>query len=91
MRSGSGPPACSSTRSHRRPRVRRAWGGDVHATYGVIAVSVMGVSRIVLGTDYPFDIGQENPVDLVEAVAGLTDEQAAQIKGGNAIERLGLR
>jgi aminocarboxymuconate-semialdehyde decarboxylase len=54
-------------------------------------VSVMGASRIVLGTDYPFDMGQENPVDLVEAVAGLTDEQAAQIKGGNAVELLGLR
>jgi aminocarboxymuconate-semialdehyde decarboxylase len=54
-------------------------------------VSVMGASRIVLATDFPFDMGQENPVDLVDAVAGLTDEQAAQIKSGNAIELLGLR
>lgn len=54
-------------------------------------ISVMGASRIVLGTDYPFDMGQESPVDLVDAVAGLSDEQAAQIKGGNAIELLGLR
>ena len=54
-------------------------------------VSMMGASRIVLGTDYPFDMGQENPVELVDAVAGLTDEEAAQIKGSNAIELLGLR
>src|SRR5687768_2825429 len=53
-------------------------------------VTVMGASRIVLGTDYPFDMGQENPVDLVEAVPGLSAEDARRIKGGNAIELLHL-
>ena len=53
-------------------------------------VNVMGASRIVLGTDYPFDMGQENPVDLVEAVPGLSDEDARRIKGGNAIDLLHL-
>jgi aminocarboxymuconate-semialdehyde decarboxylase len=53
-------------------------------------VKVMGASRIVLGTDYPFDMGQENPVDLVEAVPGLSEEDARRIKGGNAIELLHL-
>ena len=54
-------------------------------------VKVMGASRIVLGTDYPFDMGQENPVDLVEAVPGLSEEDARRIKGGNAIDLLHLR
>jgi aminocarboxymuconate-semialdehyde decarboxylase len=53
-------------------------------------VNVMGASRIVLGTDYPFDMGQENPVDLVEAVPGLSDADRDRIKGGNAIELLHL-
>jgi aminocarboxymuconate-semialdehyde decarboxylase len=54
-------------------------------------IEVMGASRIVLGTDYPFDMGQENPVDLVDAVPSLSEQQAALIKGGNAAELLGLR
>jgi aminocarboxymuconate-semialdehyde decarboxylase len=53
-------------------------------------VAVMGASRIVLGTDYPFDMGQENPVDLIEAVPGLSAADRDRIKGGNAIELLHL-
>lgn len=53
-------------------------------------IKVMGPSRVVLGTDYPFDMGQENPVDLVEAVEGLSDADKDLIKGGNAIELLRL-
>jgi aminocarboxymuconate-semialdehyde decarboxylase len=53
-------------------------------------IRVMGASQIVLGTDYPFDMGQEHPVDLVEAVAGLSQEEMEQIKGRNAIELLRL-
>jgi aminocarboxymuconate-semialdehyde decarboxylase len=53
-------------------------------------VTVMGASRIVLGTDYPFDMGQENPVDLIEAVPGLSAADRDRIKGGNAIDLLHL-
>jgi len=53
-------------------------------------VRVMGASHVVLGTDYPFDMGQENPVDLIEAIEGLSEEDAQRIKGGNAIELLRL-
>jgi aminocarboxymuconate-semialdehyde decarboxylase len=52
-------------------------------------IAVMGASRIVLGTDYPFDMGQEHPVDLVDRVPGLSEQEAARIKGGNAVELLG--
>src|SRR3954469_4791040 len=45
-------------------------------------VRVMGASHVVLGTDYPFDMGQENPVDLIEAIEGLSEEDAQRIKGG---------
>jgi len=53
-------------------------------------VKVMGPANVVLGTDYPFDMGQENPVDLIEAVPGLSDADKDRIKGGNAIELLHL-
>jgi len=54
-------------------------------------VSVMGASQIVLGTDYPFDMGQEHPVGLVNRLPGLSEQEAAQIKGGNAVELLRLQ
>jgi aminocarboxymuconate-semialdehyde decarboxylase len=53
-------------------------------------IRVMGPWQVVLGTDYPFDMGQENPVDLIEAVPGLSDADRELIRGGNAIDLLGL-
>lgn len=53
-------------------------------------VRVMGADHVVLGTDYPFDMGQENPVDLVEEIAGLSEAERALIKSGNALRLLGL-
>jgi aminocarboxymuconate-semialdehyde decarboxylase len=52
-------------------------------------IDVMGPSQVVLGTDYPFDMGQDRPVDIVEAVAGLSAENVVRIKG-NAVKLLGL-
>jgi aminocarboxymuconate-semialdehyde decarboxylase len=72
--------------------LRRLWVDNLvfEPLFVAHLVNVMGASRIVLGTDYPFDMGQENPVDLVEAVPGLSEEDARRIKGGNAIELLHL-
>jgi aminocarboxymuconate-semialdehyde decarboxylase len=52
-------------------------------------VEAVGADRVVLGSDYPFDMGVEDPVDRLSA-AGLsaTDEEA--IRGGNAVRLLGL-
>jgi aminocarboxymuconate-semialdehyde decarboxylase len=73
--------------------LRRVWVDNLvfEPLFVAHLVRVMGASRIVLGTDYPFDMGQENPVDLVEAVPGLSEEDVRRIKGGNAIELLHLR
>jgi aminocarboxymuconate-semialdehyde decarboxylase len=72
--------------------LRRLWVDNLvfEPLFVAHLVNVMGASRIVLGTDYPFDMGQENPVDLVEAVPGLSEEDGRRIKGGNAIELLHL-
>ena len=49
----------------------------------------MGSDHVVLGTDYPFDMGQENPVGIVDAVQGLSDADRHRIKAGNALELIG--
>jgi aminocarboxymuconate-semialdehyde decarboxylase len=57
-------------------------------THGAPALSYLastvGAERIMLGTDYPFDMGNYNSVAAIEATAGVTDAKKAQMLGGNA-------
>src|SRR5579859_2590886 len=50
----------------------------------------LGASQMVLGTDYPFDMGDEHPLEVVDAVTGLSDSDRLLIRGGNAARLLGL-
>ncbi len=50
-----------------------------------------GPSQVVLGTDYPYDMGQDDPVAIVEAIEQLSVEDKARIKSGNAAGLLKLR
>jgi aminocarboxymuconate-semialdehyde decarboxylase len=52
-------------------------------------VELVGADHVLLGSDYPFDMGNENPVDLVRA-AGFDPESEAKILGGNAARLLNL-
>lgn len=52
-------------------------------------VETLGPDRIVLGTDYPFDMMLPDPVTFVEG-AGLAAEACRKILGGNAARLLGL-
>ncbi len=49
-----------------------------------------GADHILLGTDYPYDMGEEDPLGLIRRVAGLEADQAAAVAGGNAARLLGL-
>ena len=49
-----------------------------------------GSDHIVLGTDYPFDMGMYDPVGFVEGAAALTDADKDAIVGGNAARLLGI-
>ena len=49
----------------------------------------VGADRIVLGTDYPFDMGAYGVADLMDAT-GLPERQIAAIAHGNAERLLGL-
>jgi aminocarboxymuconate-semialdehyde decarboxylase len=51
-------------------------------------VQRVGADRVVLGSDYPFPMGDPHPVGNV-AGAGLTDGEVEAILGGNAISALG--
>jgi aminocarboxymuconate-semialdehyde decarboxylase len=49
-----------------------------------------GADHIVLGTDYPYDMAEPDPLGLVSRVAGLGAKERAAILGGNAARLLGL-
>jgi aminocarboxymuconate-semialdehyde decarboxylase len=53
-------------------------------------VNLWGAGHVVIGTDYPYDMGYYKPVDFVNG-AKLSRAQKDQIIGGNAAKLLGLR
>jgi aminocarboxymuconate-semialdehyde decarboxylase len=58
---------------------------------GMIAQLVRdyGADRVLLGTDYPFDMGLTDPLAMLEA-AGLSDEDHRAVAGGNAAALFGV-
>jgi aminocarboxymuconate-semialdehyde decarboxylase len=52
-------------------------------------VDVFGADKILMGSDYPFDMADYDPVEHIVST-DLTDEQRAMIAGGNALRLLGL-
>ena len=52
--------------------------------------SLYGSDHIVLGTDYPFDMGMHDPVGFVDGTDVLTADDKAAIVGGNAAALLGI-
>jgi aminocarboxymuconate-semialdehyde decarboxylase len=53
-------------------------------------VRVFGVDRILMGTDYPFDMGEYDPVGHVSSVDSFDDTTITAIAGGNARKLLSL-
>lgn len=52
-------------------------------------VEKAGADRVTIGTDAPFDMAEENPVAMIEALPGLSSEQRDRILGRNALALLG--
>lgn len=53
-------------------------------------VDTVGADHVVVGSDYPFDMGPAEPVRFVEGVTGISEADKEKILGGNAIELLKL-
>ena len=53
-------------------------------------VARYGADHVVLGTDYPYDMGMEHPVDFIGGTAGISASDKGKIMGGNAARLLGI-
>ena len=53
-------------------------------------VGLVGADRVMLGSDYCFDMGYERPVQIITRLRGLRQSDRARILGGNAARVLRL-
>ena len=53
-------------------------------------LNVFGPDRILMGTDYPYDMAEYNPIGHIAGVDGMDEEILAQLAGGNAMRLLQL-
>jgi aminocarboxymuconate-semialdehyde decarboxylase len=53
-------------------------------------VRLVGADRVVLGSDYCFDMGLTDPIGTVKRIAGLSEEERNMIQGGTAARLLRL-
>ncbi|KAG0248047.1 hypothetical protein BG011_000590 [Mortierella polycephala] len=53
-------------------------------------IKKMGIDNIMLGSDYPFPLGELHPGKMIEEACWLTDEEKTKLLSGNAIKFLGL-
>ncbi|WP_433503566.1 amidohydrolase family protein [Pseudonocardia halophobica] len=55
-----------------------------------LLVDTVGAERVLLGTDYPYPLGEQEPGSLIRGASFLTADQQDLLLGGNAEEFLGL-
>jgi aminocarboxymuconate-semialdehyde decarboxylase len=53
-------------------------------------INRVGSSQVLLGTDYPFDMGEDDPLSLVSLISNLSESQCAALLGENAKRLLAL-
>jgi aminocarboxymuconate-semialdehyde decarboxylase len=58
--------------------------------HGMLAhlIARFGADHVLLGTDYPYDMGMERPLEFIEGVKGLSKAETGAIEGGNAARLL---
>ena len=53
-------------------------------------VDVVGSDQVMAGTDFPFDMGETDPLGLIDSTEGLSDVERVAMKGANAVRVFNL-
>ena len=72
--------------------LKRLWFDSLVHSPSVLRalIRAAGPDRVLLGSDFPFDMGTEDPLAALKA-AGLPESDLHAVRGGNAADLLGLR
>lgn len=72
--------------------VRRIWVDTITHSERTLRyiVDTVGADRVVVGSDYPADMGEPYPVDFVESCDSLTAREKQAILGANAAQLFGI-
>lgn len=85
------PEAAVQTKTRPEELLKRVWFDTV--VYDPMAlrhlIERVGVSQVVVGTDYPFDMGHYDVHTLVDETTGLDEHDRVAILGGNAAKLIG--
>jgi aminocarboxymuconate-semialdehyde decarboxylase len=54
-------------------------------------IATWGADHIMLGTDYPFDMAEPDPIGFLSRVKGVSRDDMTKVAGGNAARLLGIR
>ena len=49
-----------------------------------LLIDTVGADHVMLGSDMPFDMGADDPVERIERVDGLSPDERAKILGATA-------
>ncbi|MEM8836255.1 MAG: amidohydrolase family protein [Planctomycetota bacterium] len=76
-----------------RTYLGRFWvDSAVHDPYALkVLLDVIGEDKIVMGSDYPFPLGEHEPGQLIETMPGISDATRAKMLGTNTLEWLGIK
>ncbi|WP_018503947.1 amidohydrolase family protein [Parafrankia discariae] len=69
---------------------RNVWIHPFHEESPRGLIDLLGVDRVVFGSDYPHAEGMSDPVSYVHELEGLPKEDIARVMGGNLAEALKL-
>jgi aminocarboxymuconate-semialdehyde decarboxylase len=53
-------------------------------------IEFLGPDRILMGTDYPFDMGEYDPIGHIAGTRDIDEATSKALTGGNAVQLLGL-
>jgi aminocarboxymuconate-semialdehyde decarboxylase len=86
------PDTCEKLKAMPGTYLRRLYFDSLVYTHAQLEylVGQFGADHILVGTDYPADMGEIDPIGFIENAPGLDDAARRAILGGNAARLLGI-
>jgi aminocarboxymuconate-semialdehyde decarboxylase len=86
------PDCCEQIREMPTTYLKRLYFDTLVYTHAQLEYLVRqyGADHVLMGTDYPADMGEVDPIGFIEGAAGLNEAERAAILGGNAARLLGI-